>query len=51
MTTFATDSADLDLHLDTAFAYDEQLTATVANPRRTTWTGYAKADPERMPAS
>ena len=51
MTTYVSNPADLDLHLETAFAYDETLTATVANPRRTTWTGFAKADTERLPAS
>ena len=29
----------------------ETLPRTVANPRRTTWTGFAKDDADRLPAS
>jgi len=51
MTTYATGSADLDLRLEPTFAYDDHLAAPVANPRRTTWTGYAKTDVDRLPAT
>jgi hypothetical protein len=54
MTTFMTNPSDLDLHLEPLFdgAGDRQEPAptTVANPRRTTWTGYAKADRDRLPS-
>jgi hypothetical protein len=55
MTTFMTNPSDLDLHLEPLFDgvgdRAEPVTTTVANPRRTTWTGYAKADPDRLPAN
>lgn len=58
MTTFMTTPSDLDLHLDLhlepqvegAGERRDSLPASVANPRRTTWTGFAKADRDRMPA-
>lgn len=58
---------DLDPHLDPrldarldahwgagllpGFAYDDRLTGSVANPRRTTWTGYGRTEPDRRPAT
>ena len=54
MTSFMSNPSDLDLrlepHFDGAGGNDDRLPLTVANPRRTTWTGYAKSDPDRMPA-
>ena len=47
MTTFATTAeAVLDQTDDL-----ETFPRTVANPRRTTWTGFAKDDADRLPAS
>ncbi len=55
MTTFMTNPSDLDLHLEPLFdgtgEREEQLPRTVANPRRTTWTGYGKGDPDRLPSA
>jgi hypothetical protein len=54
MTTFMTNPSDLDLHLEPHFDgvgdRQEQAPATVANPRRTTWTGFAKGDADRLPS-
>jgi hypothetical protein len=54
MTTFMADPSDLDLHLeplvDGVGDREERLPGTVANPRRTTWTGYAKSDEDRLPS-
>lgn len=58
MTTFMTNPSDLDLHLEPHFdgtgelrgSAHESLPTSVANPRRTTWTGFAKSDRDRMPA-
>jgi hypothetical protein len=52
MTTFAV-SADslLDGLIDGTDDFHDLLPRSVANPRRTTWTGYAKADHDRLPAS
>ena len=49
MTTYAVSSTDL----DTQFAddFDVRLPRSVANPRRTVWTGFAKHDVDRLPAS
>lgn len=54
MTTFMTNPSDLDLHLEPIFdgtgEQVDRLAGAVANPRRTTWTGYAKTDPDRLPS-
>ena len=54
MTTFLTSQPDLDLHLeplaDGAAEEPDALPSTVANPRRTTWTGFAKGDADRLPS-
>lgn len=54
MTTFMTNPADLDLHLEPVFDGTGERVApgptSVANPRRTTWTGYAKSDRDRLPS-
>jgi hypothetical protein len=51
-----TNPPDLDLHLEPHFdgTGDRQpptAQASVANPRRTTWTGNAVADRDRLPAT
>ena len=51
MTTFAIPAADVETTLDGIDHLDPRLPRTVANPRRTTWTGYAKDDVDRLPAS
>jgi hypothetical protein len=43
-------SSDTDV-LDRADERDAQLPRSVANPRRTTWTGFAKDDADRLPGS
>ena len=52
MTTFRSDPAVLDLHLEPLFDGDadreDPLPTSVANPRRTTWTGYASTDADRL---
>ncbi len=48
MTTFAVPA---DVLLDDAEDHDFALPRSVANPRRTTWTGFAKDDVDRLPAS
>ena len=48
MTTFAVSAEAL---LDDPDDRDSGLPRTVANPRRTTWTGFAKDDHDRMPSS
>lgn len=54
MTTFMTNPSDLDLHLEPVFdGTGERVDpgpTSVANPRRTTWTGYAKSDRDRLPS-
>lgn len=54
MTTFMTNPSDLDLHLEPHFdgtgERQESVQTSVANPRRTTWTGFAKADRDRLPS-
>ena len=50
-----TNPSDLDLHLEPHFdgtgeRVEKQTQTSVANPRRTTWTGYAKADRDRLPS-
>ena len=49
MTTFAVSPADLDSAR--ADDLDLLLPRTVANPRRTIWTGFAKDDLDRLPSS
>ena len=56
MTTFMANPADLDLHLEPHFDGTGEgpapaVLTSVANPRRTTWTGFAKADRDRLPAT
>jgi hypothetical protein len=48
MTTFAVSAEAL---LDETEDRDSALPRSVANPRRTTWTGFAKDDRDRLPAS
>ncbi|WP_343907396.1 hypothetical protein [Nocardioides aquiterrae] len=54
MTTFMSNPTDLDLHLEPLFDgvgdRQEPAPTTVANPRRTTWTGYAKDAGDRLPS-
>lgn len=55
MTTFMTNPSDLDLHLEPLFDdgggdRKDPVPTTVANPRRTTWTGYAKDAEDRLPS-
>ena len=58
MTTFMSNPTDLDLHLEPLFdgvgdrvdPPPAPVPATVANPRRTTWTGYAKDAGDRLPS-
>ena len=54
MTTSVTNPSHLDLPLEPAFdGTGERLDpgpSSVANPRRTTWTGYAKSDRDRLPS-
>lgn len=54
MTTFLTDSSELDLHLEPLFDgaghREDRPPTSVANPRRTTWTGFAKSDEDRLPS-
>jgi hypothetical protein len=49
MTTYAVSITDLDSPV--ADDFDLRLPRTVANPRRTIWTGFAKNDSDRLPAS
>lgn len=49
MTTFALPPTEP--LLDVAPQDDADLPRSVANPRRTTWTGFAKADVDRLPAT
>jgi hypothetical protein len=49
MTTYAVSITDLDAAV--ADDLDARLPRTVANPRRTIWTGFAKDDADRLPAS
>ncbi|WP_165763301.1 MULTISPECIES: hypothetical protein [unclassified Nocardioides] len=49
MTTYAVSITDLDAPV--ADDFEVRLPRTVANPRRTTWTGFAKDDIDRLPAS
>jgi hypothetical protein len=49
MTTYAVSITDLDT--PGADDFDVHLPRTVANPRRTVWTGFAKHDIDRLPAS
>ena len=53
MTTFMANPTDLDLHLEPLFdGVGDRVDpppATVANPRRTTWTGSAKDAADRLP--
>ena len=49
MTTYAVNIADLDTQV--ADDVDLHLPRSVANPRRTIWTGFAKNDVDRLPAS
>jgi hypothetical protein len=49
MTTYAVSITDLDTPV--ADDLDVRLPRTVANPRRTIWTGFAKNDVDRLPAS
>lgn len=51
MTTFALAATDLEDRRTAAPDTDAELPRSVANPRRTTWTGFAKSDTDRMPAS
>ncbi|MGB0101238.1 MAG: hypothetical protein WBP61_13240 [Nocardioides sp.] len=59
MITFRGTPSDLDLRIDLQLDRQvdrlgeprDQWPASTANPRRTTWTGFAKADPDRLPAS
>jgi hypothetical protein len=52
MTTFALAATDLEDRRATAAATDTDaaLPRSVANPRRTTWTGFAKDELDRLPA-
>jgi hypothetical protein len=49
MTTFALTTTEPGPDVTTQD--DADLPRSVANPRRTTWTGFAKSDPDRLPAS
>ena len=49
MTTFAIAAAPTSINASDEL--DPALPASVANPRRTTWTGYAKEDVDRLPAN
>jgi hypothetical protein len=49
MTTYAVSLTDLDAPV--ADDVEVRLPRTVANPRRTIWTGFAKDDIDRLPAS
>ncbi|MBZ5738863.1 hypothetical protein [Nocardioides mangrovi] len=49
MTTIALDHADTDVQHDRRDETTPSLTS-VANPRRTTWTGYAKNATDRLPS-
>ncbi|MCW2773637.1 MAG: hypothetical protein JWN91_1963 [Nocardioides sp.] len=49
MTTYAVSITDLDAPV--ADDFEVRLPRTVANPRRTIWTGFAKDDIDRLPAS
>lgn len=55
MTTFMANPSDLDLHLEPLFdgtgERPDPAPTTVADPRRATWTGYAKGDADRLPAT
>lgn len=52
MTTFALAATDLEDRRTTALDTDADaaLPRSVANPRRTTWTGFAKNELDRLPA-
>jgi hypothetical protein len=54
MTTNMWNPSDLDLHLEPLFDGSgervEPGPSSVANPRRTTWTGYATSDRDRLPS-
>jgi hypothetical protein len=43
--------ASPDAELDAGTGSDVRRLSSVANPRRTTWTGFAKGDVDRLPAS
>jgi hypothetical protein len=49
MTTYAVSLTDQDAPV--ADDVEVRLPRTVANPRRTIWTGFAKDDIDRLPAS
>jgi len=51
MRIFATIPSQLEPLVDLAADADDRLPRSVANPRRTTWTGFAKADADRLPAT
>ena len=53
MTTIALDAIGIDAEIDVPLARAEDeavLPASVANPRRTIWTGYAKNASDRLPS-
>lgn len=50
MTTIAISQADLESLRVRAEESEEPMSSSVANPRRTTWTGYAKNATDRLPA-
>jgi hypothetical protein len=49
MTTIALDHVETDVQLDRS-EDDAPARTSVANPRRTTWTGYAKNAADRLPS-
>ncbi len=50
MTTFALTSTESEALLDPASEADAGLPRSVANPRRTIWTGFGKHETDRLPA-